>query len=313
MTKRLCEKPHTQNGFNWEYVRAFLAVARTGRLTAAAARMQTDHATVSRRINDLERDLDTTLFVRSPRGYALTEQGERFQETAEGMEKLAQQAMDRVGGLDSALTGTVRIGAPEGFGSYFLAPRLGGLIDDHPGFNVELVSGPGLYSLSKREADIVVTISRPTEGRLVVRKLIDFELGLFASREYLANNVEISSAADLVHHRFVGYISDLLYTPELDYIQDVHPGIDTTIESNNLVTQVAAVLAGAGLCILPSFIAHSRSELAPVLADEIRLNRSFWLVTHNDMRELERIKVTAKFLVEQVKQNTKLFTLPKTQ
>ena len=309
-TNRASAKPAADHRFNWDHLQAFLAVARTGRLTAAAARLATDHATVSRKILSLEHALKTQLFDRSPRGYAITAQGEALLAIAEEMEGLALAAADRVGGADEALTGTVRSGAPEGFGSYYLAPRLASLIDANPGLTVELVAGPNVFSLSKREADLVIALSKPVGGRLFARRLTDFELGLYAAQSYLQSSAAIAAPADLSTHRFIGYISDLIYAPELDYIHDVHPEISAAIESSNLVAQLHATLAGAGLCILPAFIARLHHELVPVLPREIRLVRSFWLLTHADMRGLKRIKAVSDFLANAVRRERKLFAQP---
>lgn len=295
--------------FNWDHLQAFLAVARTGRLTAAAARLSTDHATVSRKIAGLEEALRTRLFDRSPRGYSLNAQGGKLLALAEEMEGLALAAAERVGGADAAVAGAVRIGAPEGFGSYFLAPRLKRLIEKHPALRVQLVASPSVLSLSKREADLVIALSKPEGGRLYARKLVDFELGLFAARDYLAAAPAIAAREDLVRHRFIGYISDLIYAPELDYVGDIHPEIDAAIESSNLVAQLRAALAGAGLCILPAFIARLHPELQPVLPEKIRLTRSFYAIAHEDLKSLTRIRITADFLAEEIKSARALFAL----
>lgn len=311
MKKPLFKNAHTGSDFNWDHLRVFLAVARTGRLTAAAARLKTDHATISRKIARLESELKTTLFDRSPRGYAITAQGEKLLAMAESMERLAIGAAEEIGGVDAALSGKVRIGAPEGFGSYFLAPRLQGLIDQYNDLKVELVASPNLVSLSKREADLAIVLSRPSGGRLFARKLVDFELCLFASDKYLKTHAPITSEEDLTNHRFIGYIDDLLYAPELDYIQNVHPHIETNFGSNNLVAQLGATLVGSGLCILPTFIAHLYEGLTPILPDRIRLAREFWLVTHADMRERSRVKAASQFITDEVHKATNVFTLPK--
>lgn len=314
MAKSLGENAHTVaepgGRFNWDHLKAFLAVARTGRLTVAAVRLATDHATVSRKVQALEQELKTKLFDRSPGGYALNAQGEKLLVLAEEIEGLAVTAADRVGGADEALTGTVRIGAPEGFGSFYLAPRLGRLIDAHPGLAVELVAGPNVLSLSKREADLIIALSKPAGGRLFARRLIDYELGLFAAQSYLERSQPIQKQDDLAAHRFIGYISDQIFAPELDYIHDVHPKVSAAIESSSLVAQLRATLAGAGLCILPGFIARLHAELKPVLRNEIRLTRSFWLLVHAEMRGLNRIRTVSDFLAEEIRREKALFVLP---
>jgi DNA-binding transcriptional LysR family regulator len=293
--------------FDWDSLKAFLAVARTGRLTAAAARLGADHTTVSRRIGALEHALKAKLFDRSPTGYALTGHGEQLLETAEAMESLALAAQGAVGEADLSVSGVVRIGAPEGFGSYFLAPRLAALGERHPDLEIQLVAIPGVLSLSKREADLAISLSPPSEGRLVTRKLTDYRLSLYAAASYLKNRPPIAARADLGGHRFIGYIEELLYAPELDYLQAPDVEICAKLKSSNLIAQLRAALAGAGLCVLPDFIAASEPSLVRVLPDKVGLERAFWLVTHADLRDLARVRTVADFLVEEVRLNREAF------
>ena len=195
--------------FDWNDVRAFLAVARSGRLTAAAARLGVDHSTLSRRIAALEHSLKAKLFDRSPSGYTLTDAGRRLSPLAEEMERLALGAAERVGGSAVLVEGVVRIGSPEGFGSYFLAPRIQKLKARHPRLVVQLVAGSAVFSLAKREADVAVSVSRPPAGRLLVSKLIDYDLGLYAAPAYLDDAAAIASCDDLKGHRFVSYIGEI--------------------------------------------------------------------------------------------------------
>ncbi len=287
--------------FDWDNLKAFLAVARTGRLTAAAARLGADHTTVARRIGALEHALKAKLFDRSPTGYALTAHGERLLETAEAMETLALSAQAAVGDADLSVSGVVRIGAPEGFGSYFLAPRLTALGERHPDLEVQLVAIPGVLSLSKREADLAISLSPPREGRLLTRKLTDYRLSLYAAPGFLEAGPPIRSRADLSGRRFIGYIEELLYAPELDYLQAPDIEITARLKSSNLIAQLQAALAGGGLCVLPDFIAAREPGLVPVLPEAVGLVRSFWLVTHADLRGLARVKAVTEFLVEAVR------------
>jgi DNA-binding transcriptional LysR family regulator len=295
--------------FDWNDVRAFLAVARSGRLTAAAARLRVDHSTLSRRIAALEHALRTRLFDRSPSGYGLTEQGRRLLPIGEEMERLALGAGEAVGGTSTSVAGTVRIGSPEGFGSYFLAPRIAGLKALHPRLTIQLVAAPAVFSLARRDADIVVSVSRPPAGRLNVAKLIDYDLGLYAAPAYLRDAPDIASSEDLFRHRFVSYIGELLHFPELDFLQHVAPGGTTSVESSNLVAQLRATLAGAGLCVLPAFLAAEETGLVRVLPDEISLTRSLWLTVHQDLAELARVRAAVAFIREEVEKARGLFKL----
>ena len=294
--------------FNWNDLRAFLAVARTGRLTWAAARAGMDHTTVGRRISALEAGLGARLFDRSPQGYALTVHGERLMPTAERIESLTLLAASELGEADQALSGTVRIGAPEGFGSYVLAPLMARLADRHPALDIQLVAISGVLSLSKREADIAVTLSPPREGRLTARKLTDYGLSLYASPAYLDARSPILNRADMAGHRFIGYIGDLLYAPELDYMQAPDVDIHVSLQSSNLIAQLQAALAGAGLCVLPDFIAAREPGLRRVLPEAVHLDRSLWLVVHADLRSLARIRAVTTMIVEAVKADRRLFT-----
>jgi DNA-binding transcriptional LysR family regulator len=296
----LCESSHTLADFDWNDLRSFLAIARSGRLTAAAARLQVEHSTLSRRLASLEQALKAKLFDRSPTGYTLTEQGLRLLPTAEEMERLALAAGERVGGSAASVEGTVRIGSPEGFGSYFLAPRIAGLKDRHPQLNVQLVAASAVFSLARRDADVVISVSRPPSGRLLVSKLIDYDLGLYAAPSYLRLHPPITGTDALCSHRFVSYIGDLLTFPELDFLQHVAPDCSTSLESSNLVAQLRATLAGAGLCVLPAFLAREESGLVRVLPEEVSLTRSLWLIVHQDLGELARVRAVLRFIKEEV-------------
>lgn len=292
---------------DWDDLRYFLAVARTGRLTAAARRLGADHATVSRRVAALEGALQARLFERSPRGYALTEAGERLVARAEEMESAAQRMQNEIAGEKLSLGGAVRIGAPDGFGSFFLAPRLPALGARHPDLELQLVATPRIFSLSKREADIAVGLARPTEGRLAARKLIDYRLHLYAAERYLAEAGPIRSPDDLKRCRIIGYIPDLIYAEELDYLPGVGADLKPAFESSNLVAQYRAAQAGAGLCILPDFMAREDPSLKPVLPEEIGLTRTFWLILHADLRDVLRIRTVADFIVEAVEKERGVF------
>jgi len=293
--------------FNWNDLRAFLAVARTTRLTTAAARLGMDHTTIGRRIAALETGLGARLFDRSPQGYALTPHGERLMPAAERIESLTLTAAADLGEADQAVTGVVRIGAPEGFGSYVLAPLMAPLAERHPGLDIQLVAISGVLSLSKREADIAVTLSAPREGRLVSRKLTDYGLSLYAAPAYLDARPPIRTRADMAGQRFVGYIEDLLYSPELDYMQAPDVDIHVSVQSSNLIAQLQATLAGAGLCVLPDFIAVRQPGLVRVLPETVHLERSLWLVVHADLKNLARIRVVTDMIVASVRADRDLF------
>ena len=299
-----------QKTIDWDLIRSFLAVARAGKLTVAARRLKLNHATLSRRIAALEAALDTKLFDRLLTGYVLTVQGERLMARAEDMESSIFGIQTDVAAESAEVSGTVRIGSPDGFGTAFLAPRIGALAEAHPDLDVELVAMPRSFSLSKREADIAISLSPAPQGRLHARKLTDYELGVYAAATRSEDWRSIRSTEDLAGFAFINYIDDLIFAPELDYLPSIARGIEPRIRSSSLVAQKEAAAAGAGLCVLPCFLAGSDPRLMRILPHKIRLIRSFYMMVHSDMRALPRIAVTTDFIARQVQRASALFLPP---
>ena len=290
---------------SWDDVRIFLAVSRNGQILGAAKSLGLNHATVARRLTALEQSLGSKLFTRKTNGSELSGAGERFLVHAEAMES-AMLAARESAGTDSAIDGTVRVGAPDGFGVAFLAPRLGELTDRHKGLRIELVPVPRAFSLSRREADIAVTLERPREGRLVARKLTDYRLGLYAAQSYLDSHGTPASLDDLAGHQLVGYVEDLLFTTSLDYTNEFLKGWRSSLAVSSAMGQTEAVRAGAGIGILHAFMVKRDSSLVPVLPAHM-LTRSYWTVVHEDLRTIRRVALVAEFLIEIVARDRTMF------
>jgi DNA-binding transcriptional LysR family regulator len=293
--------------FEWDDVRFFLAVAREGTLTAAARRLRTDHTTVGRRIRSLEESLSAKLFDRHTTGYTLTPLGDAFLKHAEKMEGVAVSAQAVLEDMNRPMSGKVRIGATDGFGTYFIAPRLGKLNELHPELEIHLLAMPRIFSLSRREADLTIGLAQPEEGRLYSRKLMDYELGVYASIDYLDRRKPIKRVEDFRHHSFISYVDELIYAKELNYIPRVDPQIRPTMKSSNPIAQLKAVVSGYGLCILPCFMADPEATLKRLLPDKIVLQNTFWLITHADLRRLSRVRMVADFIYREVNAERQLF------
>lgn len=296
-----------QGAIDWDDFRFVLAIVRGGSVSAAARQLGVDHATVIRRVDRLEKHLSAKLFDRRKTGYLLTEAGQRVADSAEAMESTIVANQEQVGGSVARLTGTVRIGAPDGFGTAFLAPRLTAFADRYPDLDLQLVATARLFSLSKREADIAISLTMPKEGRIVGRKLLDYRLGLYASPAYLDRFPKITAREMLPQHRFVGYIEELLFTPELDYLPQVSPRISARLRSANLIAQLNATLAGFGIAVLPHFMASDYPQLVAVLPEEISITRTFWMLMHADSKDLARIRAVADYISEIVERERALF------
>ncbi len=282
---------------DWDNLRYFLEVARTGKLTTAARRLEVDHTTVSRRLQALEKSLGAQLFTRQSSGYTLSEAGRALLPQAEAMESACSAIeRDRVEHTDT-LSGHVRIGATEGYGSVVLAEQLAELTRRYPNLGIDLLAVPRTVHLSRREADIVITLERPERGPFIITKLTDYVLKLYASPDYLAQHPAIKSREDLREHAFVSYIDDLLYSKELLYLDEIgKPRL--VLRSTSILAQQQAAAAGAGIAILPAFAADTDRRLQRVLGTEVEFTRTFWMLMPIELKDIARMKTTWNFLRE---------------
>lgn len=299
----------TNAPLSWSDLQDFLAVARAGQLARAGSATGVNPTTIARHLRRLEARLGATLFEQTREGQILTEAGERLLASVEAMAGAAS-TISESGGTTSEPAGTLRVSVPEGFGSWFLTARVRDFVAAYPQLTLDLVANSGLLSLSKREADIAVTLSRPRAGPVIARKLSDYALRLYASPDYLADHGQPESPTDLAQgHRLVGYIPDLLYDPVLRYLDEFHPGLKVSMRSSSINAQHRLVATGSGIGVLPCFLGDSDPVLVPVLPSK-RILRSFWLVTHKDTQNLARVKAGKEWLVTAVQQNRDLLLPP---
>ncbi|MEC9067295.1 LysR family transcriptional regulator [Pelagerythrobacter marinus] len=285
---------------NWNDLRVFLAVAEAGQIARAARTLRLDPTTLGRRLRRLERQLETPLFERTREGQTLTKAGEGLLAKAEAMAR-AVRSIDSVRQRRSGLGGNLRLSVSEGFGSRFLTRYLPAFARSHPDLSIELVASSGFLSPSRREADLAVMLSRPQAGPVIARKLADYSLRLYASPDYLARHPAPAQPADLARgHRLVSYIPELLYAPELNYLDDFHAGLSADIRSTSINAQSRLIEEGAGIGVLPCFIGDQAPGLVPVCPDRA-IVRSFWIVTHRDMHGLPRVRIARDWLLECVR------------
>lgn len=192
----------------------------------------------------------------------------------------------------TSLRGQVRIGTTEGFGNYFLAPQLVRFRQRHPELRIDLLPVPRFVSLSRREADMAVTIEHPRGGPYVCTKLCDYQLRLYATREYLESHAPVKTPDDLAGHDFIGYVGELLFSSELHYMARIAPPDRVVFRSTSVIAHYTAALQGCALAVLPCFLAAQDPRLFPVLEDQVLLTKSFWLYCHEDQRHLRRVQET---------------------
>ena len=285
---------------HWDDLRMFLAVARAESLSTAGTLLKKDPATISRRMQRLEGSLGARLFNRSPQGYVLTEPGQRLLQHAEAMEQSFINAEQAVADSPDQLRGSIRIGAPDGCASFLLPQVVEQICRENPELEVQIVSLPRIFNLSKREADMAIAVSRPQTGRLIVQPLTDYRLYIAVAKDWITQHGNPHSLESLKQHRFVGYIPDMIFDSELDYLSEI--GIDPPrLSSNSVVVQLHWARQGAGPAIVHDFALPFAPELVPVLRDVISLQRTFYLIRHVDDRQVNRLNHFARLLVDGVR------------
>ena len=275
---------------NWDDMRVFLAVARAEGLTAAAPVLKMDPATLGRRVTRLETAIGAALFVKSPQGYALTDLGVQMRDRAAEAEVAFSLAVDAGQGA-ATLSGQIRIGAPDGAANFLLPQVCADIQRANPNLEVQILALPRVVNLSRREADMAITVSPPAAGRLTVQKVTDYQLHLATRRDASP----VRSLADIKGRAVVGYIPDMIFDKELDYLGDMgQAGVQ--LASNSVAVQMQ-MLRRSGIGIVHDFALPSVPELTRVLTDDVALLRSFYLVRHTSDRQSERLSRFATALM----------------
>ncbi len=282
-------------------LRYLLAVARAGRMVSAAALLAVDHTTVKRRIDRLEAALGVRLLDRGADGWELTAIGREVAERAGSLEQLVEQVVAAASGGDDAVRGTVRIVAPDGFGSLFVAPALARLQRAHPGIVVELVTSTRPLSLRGSGYDIAVTVGSSAASRLTSEVLAPYSLRLYASPGYLASHPPIRSFADLENHDLVFYVDALLTVHELD-LAPVLNGMRVGFGSTNVFAQLEATRAGAGVGLLHAFMGERDPGLVPVLPKDVEFRLQFSIATRRESANVEAVALVERAIRSEVEE-----------
>ena len=285
---------------NWDDLRIFLAVAQAGSLTIAAQVLKIDPATVSRRIARLEMVHATPLFSKSPKGYELTEAGQGLLAHVDAAQSSLNAGLGTLRGDGEGLTGQIRIGAPDGCANFLLPQVCGQITKDYPELDIQIVALPRVFNLTRREADMAIGVSQPTAGRLVVQKIADYRLHLAASVALWDKFKEPKSINDLRGLPMVGYVQDMIFDKELDYLEPLDLR-RVQLASNSISVQMNLLRQGAGVGIVHDFALPFAPELRRILMDQLSLTRSFFLICSADDRRNRRLNLFAEVLLSGIR------------
>lgn len=276
--------------FDWEDLRYFSVFAQEQSLSAAARKLKVDHATVARRISALEAALNLKLVDRRPRSYVLTADGERIAHLGKRMEVESFAVERSAMAGQPGFVGEVKVSAPPALACSLIAPHLGKLRQQYPYLSLQLLGNLSSASLTRREADIAVRLSRPVEPDSVARKITTIPFALYGTADYLQR-----TSADQLS--FIAYDESMEQTPQQAWLLKQAGGRPILLRSNDLNIQAVAARAGVGLAALPYFLGEQYA-LTPAPIAGPALEREVWLVTHDDIRHTAVVQAVMTFLAE---------------
>lgn len=283
---------------DWEQQRAFLAVLREGSLSSAARLLGAAQPTVRRRIEALEGRLGVALFTRSPSGLTPTALARELASPAEAMAAAAAAFARTASAEASAAAGTVRITASEVIGMEVLPPMLARLSKAHPGLVFELALTNRAEDLLRREADIAVRMVRPVQEALVAKRVGTIALGLHGHRELLEAWGRPSSLSEAKALPLVGFETETAGVRAIKAASGVDLGPeDFSFRADSDLAQLAAIRAGIGLGFCQLGLA-ARDPLLERVVPDLSIDLETFVVTHEDLREVRRVRIVFDALVE---------------
>jgi DNA-binding transcriptional LysR family regulator len=281
---------------DWDDYRLVLAIAVGGSLGGAARRLGIVQSTAFRRLNALEKRLGVRLFERRTAGYTPSAAGRRVIAAAERMAEAAHGAERAVAGLDTRLTGTVRVTTADSVGHALLVKPLAAFLAANPGLSMDVAIENRILALTRREADVALRAQRITEPELVGRKLAGIAWTVYAARAYLARRKAPRAPADFADHALIGWDEAAATAPALAWLERAAGGRAPVYRANSIVNQVHAAEAGIGLALLPCFLGDPSPELMRVTPPPVELTRELWIATHRDLRRTARVRAFMEFV-----------------
>ncbi|MCR9077477.1 MAG: LysR family transcriptional regulator [Hyphomonadaceae bacterium] len=286
--------------FDWNQVRAFLATAEEGSLSAAARALGQTQPTLSRQVAALEEDLGVTLFERAGRAMALTDAGRDLMEHVRIMADAATQVSLVASGQSQVIEGKVVITATGAMATYHLPPIIRKIRDQAPGITLDIVTSNEVQDLTRREADISIRHARPTQPDLIAKLIGESAAHLYASEDYVRTLGPVENLKDLEDADFIGFDRNDELIAEM-----ARHGLSLTHRNFTLNSRAGTVMRelvaqGLGIGFLTRDIEQLDPRIRPILPDKITLPVPVWLVTHRELHTSKRIRVVYDILAEEL-------------
>ncbi|MFY0596363.1 MAG: LysR family transcriptional regulator [Cognatishimia sp.] len=290
--------------YDWNHVRAFLAVVEEGSLSGAARKLKLTQPTLSRQIGGFEEELGLTLFLRGTRRMELTEAGTALLEDVRQMTEAATRIALVANGQSDSISGTVRISCSDAMAAYIMPGIIAVIRDRYPDIHVDLRASNDVSDLLRREADIAVRHIRPEQPELIAKKLGNLSPFLYGTKTYLNTIGPVESPADLSKANFVGYESAERFIPQFKALGMSVDATNFKITTMDGVSYFELARRGLGIAILPKEYAERFAEFQCVLPQVPLGEMPVWLTTHRDLHTNMRIRLVYDVLSEELLQQS---------
>lgn len=307
--------PISKNGkvkasrLRWDDARVFLAITRTGSLSGAAAKLGAGLATVSRQIERLEAALGLTLFSRHQNGYRLTDDGLALLERAEALEQAAE-AFAEGSAAQADVAGRVRLATTELLANFIIIPALTKLTDRYPELTLEVVTDIQTVNLHRRDADLALRLVKPARGNIMIRRVGTLGFGVYGTQTYVEKRMARPDDTRFDKERFITWCETYGHLPAAQWIERLLRGRPPVLATTTLSAQLAAVLAGVGLAVLPHFLGRQNNLVC--LQTDLGIDQELWLAVHSDLAQSRRVRVVSEFLAEMIRESRQELELPAT-
>ena len=293
---------------DWDKLRIFHSVADAGSLTHAGESLHLSQSAVSRQIRALEESLSVTLFHRHARGLILTEQGELLFAATSDMSKKLYNAEARIRDSEDEVSGELKVTTTVGFGTLWLAPRIGRLYDQFPDLKIDLLLEERVLDLPMREADIAIRMKEPSQADLVRRRLMNVNMRLYASDSYFKKRDMPKDFEDLRNHRIISQsLTSQQVSASLNWMRPLLSGEHSShLTVNNYFGVLQAVLFGVGIGVLPSYVTADFPHLIRILPEEESSQVPVYLAYPEELRHSKRVAVFRDFVLQEIKSDKKL-------
>lgn len=294
-------KVHNRTVFDWNDLRALIAVSRHGSTLAAAKALGVNQSTVHRRLAELERRTGLALVKRRQSGYRLSEIGEAMIGNVLEVEAAVAALERQIQRLKDDLTGVVRLTCPEPTVSRIAASGLlDGFHQRYPGLTVEFITSDRYLDIAKGEADVALRSGEPTDNSLVGRKICDSVWAIYASRNYVQQHGRPTSIAELADHALIGFDGIMQNHRVAKWLPQAVPKARIVNRNNSMLGTLSAVKAGIGIAPLPTTLGDGEDTLVQVLPPVGELTRAWYLLTHPDLRKTPRVAAFVDHVLDNI-------------